>query len=54
VLALKGRPLADEHEEEKIKNKMIRIMTGEDTSEYAKERMRKGAFASHETRTMMS
>jgi len=28
VLALKGRPVADEDEEEKINNKMNRIMTG--------------------------
>ena len=35
VLALKGRPLANNKEEEKIRNKMTRIMTG--NMDYLKE-----------------
>jgi hypothetical protein len=42
ICALKGRAVKNEAEREKIKNKMIQIMTGV---------VNKGAFNSHEVRT---
>ena len=45
IYALKGRPVRDEEERDRINNKMARIMTGK--KEYVKEKNKKGAIASH-------
>ena len=50
---LKKRPLKNEAEREMITNKMTRIMTGVRNINLAKEKMSKGALASHEARKNM-
>ena len=42
MLALKGRPVAGKDEEDRINNKMVRIMTGEISEEYIKEKQIEG------------